>query len=174
MIKGLILHDSRGQAWIVNLFYFDFYAFSFGWFTCPRCKETFFWFPSAAWNLFLMHMLVFWWQLQMDTLQSRLDAEFLLAHMCSVKFKEWIVVLATLLRRAEVLVDLFRHDLRLWKAYSITLQSHDVFREYLDLLNMLEEQLSSVSDLTLQNGPLSWMLNETGWKIHQMWHLALC
>lgn len=39
----------------------------------------------------------------MDTLQSRLDAEFLLAHMCSVKFKEWIVVLATLLRRAEVI-----------------------------------------------------------------------
>jgi len=65
-------------------------------------KKLFFWFPSAAWNLFLMHMLVFWWQLQMDTLQSRLDAEFLLAHMCSVKFKEWIVVLATLLRRAEV------------------------------------------------------------------------
>nr|CAB3447896.1 unnamed protein product [Digitaria exilis] len=99
--------------------------------------------------------------LQMDTLQSRLDAEFLLAHMCSVKFKEWIVVLATLLRRAEVklvllvLVDLFRHDLRLWKAYSITLQSHDLFSEYLDLLNMLEEQLSSVPDLTLQNGPLS-------------------
>ncbi|GJM87070.1 hypothetical protein PR202_ga02988 [Eleusine coracana subsp. coracana] len=54
-----------------------------------------------------------------------------------------------------VLVDLFRHDLRLWKAYSITLQSHDVFREYLDLLNVLEEQLSSVSDLTLQNGQLS-------------------
>ncbi|AQK55982.1 Quinoprotein amine dehydrogenase beta chain-like [Zea mays] len=94
-------------------------------------------------------------KLQMDTLQSRLDAEFLLAHMCSVKFKEWIVVLATLLRRTEVLVDLFQHDLRLWKAYSITLQSHDVFREYLDLLNILEEQLSSVSDLTLQNGPLS-------------------
>ncbi|AQK75554.1 Quinoprotein amine dehydrogenase beta chain-like [Zea mays] len=55
----------------------------------------------------------------------------------------------------KVLVDLFRHDLRLWKAYSITLQSHDVFTEYLDLLNILEEELSSVSDLTLQNGPLS-------------------
>ncbi|KAF6162199.1 hypothetical protein GIB67_008328 [Kingdonia uniflora] len=41
-------------------------------------------------------------KLHMGTLQSRLDAEFLLAHMCSVKFKEWIVVLATLLRRAEV------------------------------------------------------------------------
>ncbi|XP_062221758.1 anaphase-promoting complex subunit 4-like isoform X2 [Phragmites australis] len=67
-------------------------------------------------------------RLQMDTLQSRLDAEFLLAHMCSVKFKEWIVVLATLLRRAEVLVDLFRHDLRLWKAYSITLQVEFVQR----------------------------------------------
>lgn len=49
-----------------------------------------------------MYLLVLWQQLQMDTLQSRLDAEFLLAHMCSVKFKEWIVVLATLLRRAEV------------------------------------------------------------------------
>ncbi|GJM87069.1 hypothetical protein PR202_ga02987 [Eleusine coracana subsp. coracana] len=34
-------------------------------------------------------------------------------------------------------------------------KSHDVFREYLDLLNVLEEQLSSVSDLTLQNGQLS-------------------
>ena len=64
-------------------------------------------------------------------------------------------MLATLLRRTEVLVDLFRHDLRLWKAYNITLQSHDVFREYLDLLNTLEEELSSVSDLTLQNRPVS-------------------
>lgn len=94
-------------------------------------------------------------KLQMDTLQSRLDAEFLLAHMCSVKFKEWIVVLATLLRRAEVLVDLFRHDLRLWNAYSITLQSHDVFREYLDLLSALEDELSSVSNLTLQQNEQS-------------------
>ncbi|RWW19232.1 hypothetical protein GW17_00016728 [Ensete ventricosum] len=50
---------------------------------------------------------IFCLQLQMDTLQSRLDAEFLLAHMCSVKFKEWIVVLATLLRRAEVLLELY-------------------------------------------------------------------
>ncbi|AQK55971.1 Quinoprotein amine dehydrogenase beta chain-like [Zea mays] len=72
-------------------------------------------------------------KLQMDTLQSRLDAEFLLAHMCSVKFKEWIVVLATLLRRTEVLVDLFQHDLRLWKAYSITLQVCDQDIFWLDL-----------------------------------------
>ncbi|CAL9202367.1 unnamed protein product [Musa hybrid cultivar] len=92
-------------------------------------------------------------KLQMDTLQSRLDAEFLLAHMCSVKFKEWIVVLATLLRRAEVLVDLFRHDLRLWTAYSRTLQSHPSFHNYLDLLDVLEEQLASVSDQDIQNGP---------------------
>lgn len=132
---------------------------------------------------YLIFLVVIEWyflyiQLQMGTLQSRLDAEFLLAHMCSVKFKEWIVVLATLLRRSEVrfafsiltlrtnspvhgsenlnaecmpkmpdskqnnfwridllssvctlllcnhqvLFDLFRHDLRLWKAYSATLQ----------------------------------------------------
>uniref|UniRef100_A0A2N9F0P2 RIC1 C-terminal alpha solenoid region domain-containing protein n=1 Tax=Fagus sylvatica TaxID=28930 RepID=A0A2N9F0P2_FAGSY len=85
--------------------------------------------------------------LQMGTLQSRLDAEFLLAHMCSVKFKEWIVVLATLLRRSEVLFDLFQHDMRLWKAYSITLQSHPAFVEYHDLLEDLEEKLSSVVNL---------------------------
>lgn len=82
-------------------------------------------------------------KLQMGTLQSRLDAEFLLSHMCSVKFKEWIVVLATLLRRSEVLIDLFRHDMRLWQAYSATLQSHPSFSEYHDLLGALGEKLSA-------------------------------
>ncbi|EPS67848.1 hypothetical protein M569_06924, partial [Genlisea aurea] len=82
-------------------------------------------------------------KLHMRTLQSRLDAEFLLAHMCSVKFKEWIVVLATLLRRSEVLFDLFRHDLRLWKAYSVTIQEHESFVEFHDLLDELEAKLSS-------------------------------
>ncbi|KAM2951229.1 hypothetical protein COP2_000754 [Malus domestica] len=81
--------------------------------------------------------------LQMGTLQSRFDAEFLMAYMCSVKFKEWIVVLATLLRRSEVLFDLFQHDMRLWKAYSITLQSHPAFTKYHDLLGDLDERLSS-------------------------------
>ncbi|TQD78825.1 hypothetical protein C1H46_035605 [Malus baccata] len=90
---------------------------------------------SASENPFIL--------LQMGTLQSRFDAEFLLAHMCSVKFKEWIVVLATLLRRSEVLFDLFQHDMRLWKAYSITLQSHPAFTEYHDLLGDLDERLSS-------------------------------
>ncbi|KAL8138535.1 hypothetical protein V2J09_004536, partial [Rumex salicifolius] len=82
-------------------------------------------------------------KLEMDTLQSRLDAEFLLAQMCSIKFKEWIVVLATLLRRSEVLVDLFQHDVRLWRAYCQTLQSQPAFVEYHDLLEDLEEKLSS-------------------------------
>ncbi|KAM7476445.1 hypothetical protein LguiB_023688 [Lonicera macranthoides] len=86
-------------------------------------------------------------KLQMGALQSRLDAEFLLAHMCSVKFKEWVVVLATLLRRSEVLFDLFRHDTRLWNAYSLTLQSHPSFIEYHDLLENLEGKLSSTANL---------------------------
>ncbi|KAI8026736.1 RAB6A-GEF complex partner protein 1 [Camellia lanceoleosa] len=86
-------------------------------------------------------------KLQMGTLQSRLDAEFLLAHMCSVKFKEWIVVLATLLRRSEVLFDLFQHDMRLWKAYSVTLESHPAFAEYQDLLEALQGKLSSMASL---------------------------
>ncbi|KAL0663186.1 hypothetical protein Bca4012_100023 [Brassica carinata] len=42
-------------------------------------------------------------KLQISELQNRLDAEFLPAQMCSVKFKEWIVVLATLLQRSESL-----------------------------------------------------------------------
>ncbi|KAH6829995.1 Quinoprotein amine dehydrogenase [Perilla frutescens var. hirtella] len=85
-------------------------------------------------------------KLHMGTLQSRLDAEFLLAHMCSVKFKEWIVVLATLLRRSEVLYDLFRHNLQLWKAYSRTIQAHEAFAEYHDLLDELDGRLSSAVD----------------------------
>ncbi|KAJ4956002.1 hypothetical protein NE237_012785 [Protea cynaroides] len=83
-------------------------------------------------------------KLQMNNLQSRLDAEFLLAHMCSVKFKEWIVILATLLRRSEVLFDLFRHDMQLWKAYMTTLQLQPAFAEYHDLLKVLEKELSSL------------------------------
>lgn len=46
-------------------------------------------------------------QLNMDELEGRQDAEFLLTHMCSVGFQEWTVVLATLLRRVEVSLYLF-------------------------------------------------------------------
>lgn len=38
----------------------------------------------------------------MDQTEGREDAEFLLGHMRAVGFQEWIVVLATLLGRAEV------------------------------------------------------------------------
>ncbi|XP_019176206.1 PREDICTED: RAB6A-GEF complex partner protein 1-like [Ipomoea nil] len=101
---------------------------------------------SARLENFALGLELIGQKLQMGTLQSRLDAEFLLSQMCSVKFKEWIVVLATLLRRSEVLFDLFHHDFRLWEAYSITLQSHPAFTEYLDLLATLEEMLSSTSN----------------------------
>ncbi|KAF3524818.1 hypothetical protein F2Q69_00049653 [Brassica cretica] len=47
-------------------------------------------------------------KLQISELQNRLDAEFLPAQMCSVKFKEWIVVLATLLQRSESTNDLLQ------------------------------------------------------------------
>lgn len=83
-------------------------------------------------------------KLDMDMLQSRLDAEFLLAHMCTVGFKEWIVVLATLLRRIEVLLDLFRGDIRLWNAYSQTLKLQSEFSQFEDLLYAIEESLGTV------------------------------
>lgn len=55
-------------------------------------------------------------------------------------------MLSTLLRHAEVLFDLFRDDMQLWKAYSSTLQSQPDFAEYKDLLNSLGEALSSVGN----------------------------
>ncbi|EOA25322.1 hypothetical protein CARUB_v10018639mg [Capsella rubella] len=94
-------------------------------------------------------------KLQMSELQNRLDAEFLLAQMCSVKFKEWIVVLATLLQRSEVLYDIFRYDLRLWKAYSMTLQSHLGFAQYHDLLQILEDKLSANAGEESNRGSIS-------------------
>lgn len=101
---------------------------------------------SARLENFASGLQIIGQKLGMELLQSRLDAEFLLAHMCTVSFKEWIVVLATLLRRAEVLFDLFRDDMRLWKAYSSTLRSQPDFSEYMDLLNSLEQGLSSVAN----------------------------
>ncbi|KAH7433091.1 hypothetical protein KP509_07G054900 [Ceratopteris richardii] len=80
-------------------------------------------------------------KLDMSVLQSRLDAEFLLAHMCTVGFKEWMVVLATLLRRIEVLLELFRGDPRLWNAYSQTLRMQSQFSEFEDLLCAIEDAL---------------------------------
>ncbi|CAL5383043.1 unnamed protein product [Camellia sinensis] len=46
-----------------------------------------------------------------------------------------------------VLFDLFQHDMRLWKAYSVTLESHLAFAEYQDLLEALQEKLSSTASL---------------------------
>jgi hypothetical protein len=80
-------------------------------------------------------------QLGMNELQGRLDAEFLLAHMRTVGFREWIVVLATLLRRSEVLLEIFHGDSRLWQAYSTTLQSQSNFVEFEDLLLLLERDM---------------------------------
>ncbi|KAI8027231.1 hypothetical protein LOK49_LG02G00320 [Camellia lanceoleosa] len=56
---------------------------------------------SARLENFALGLELIGQKLQMGTLQSRLDAEFLVVHMCSIKFKEWIVVLTTLLRRSE-------------------------------------------------------------------------
>ncbi|KAH9536131.1 hypothetical protein CY35_17G090800 [Sphagnum magellanicum] len=80
-------------------------------------------------------------KLGMNELQGRLDAEFLLAHMRTVGFREWIVVLATLLRRSEVLLEIFHGDSRLWQAYSTTLQSQSNFVEFEDLLLLLERDM---------------------------------
>lgn len=43
-------------------------------------------------------------QLDVDSPEGRLDTEFLLGHMRAVGFKEWVVVLGTLLRLPEVTI----------------------------------------------------------------------
>ena len=52
-----------------------------------------------------------------DSVAGRVDAEFLLAHMRAALCTEWVVVLATLLRRPPVLHELFAGDAVLWAAY---------------------------------------------------------
>ncbi|WZZ05461.1 hypothetical protein YC2023_091382 [Brassica napus] len=81
----------------------------------------------------------------MIELQNRLDAEFLPAQMCSVKFKEWIAVL----------YDIFRSVLRLWKAYSMMTFSHLWLAQYHDLLQILEEKLSATPREGSSRGSIS-------------------
>ncbi|CAI5978654.1 unnamed protein product [Closterium sp. NIES-64] len=80
-------------------------------------------------------------------LQSRLDAEFLLAHVRTVGFHEWTVVLATLLQRSEVLAELFQNDMKLWTAYVRALKAQPNASQYDELLAAVER------DLTAHLGP---------------------
>ncbi|KAG0587383.1 hypothetical protein KC19_2G160700 [Ceratodon purpureus] len=91
---------------------------------------------------FASALLVIGQNLCVEELEGFQDAQFLLSHMRTVGFQEWIVVLATLLRQVEVLVETFQGDSRLWLAYSQTLQGSPIFaEEYRDLLVALEHEL---------------------------------
>ncbi|CAM6095693.1 unnamed protein product [Calypogeia fissa] len=87
-------------------------------------------------------------KLDVDTPEGRLDTEFLLGHMRAVGFKEWVVVLGTLLRFPEVLLELFRRDVRLWEAYSKTIQSQENYLEFEEFLLALEQDLASTHEIT--------------------------
>ncbi|GJP42311.1 hypothetical protein CLOM_g1893 [Closterium sp. NIES-68] len=89
-------------------------------------------------------------------LQSRLDAEFLLAHVRTVGFHEWTVVLATLLQRSEVLAELFQNDMKLWTAYVRALKAQPNASQYDELLAAVER------DLTAHLGPDHSTLSSTG------------
>ena len=95
---------------------------------------------KAEWGSLFGWGLVAGWQLGADK-QSRSDAEFLLAHFRSAGFSDWTVVLATLLRRVEVLLDLFHDDQKLWAAYRSTMQSYG--GQYNDVVLALEAELHS-------------------------------
>jgi len=73
-------------------------------------------------------------------LHAKLDAEYLLAHFRAVGCTEWVVVLATLLQRTQLLLELFETDKDLWQAYRRSLQQQEG-GVYAELLSKLEEQL---------------------------------
>ncbi|KAL3686109.1 hypothetical protein R1sor_004131 [Riccia sorocarpa] len=87
-------------------------------------------------------------KLDVELAEGRQDAEFLLGQMRTVGFKEWVVVLATLLRHSEMLLEIFRGDTRLWDAYSKTLQTQDNFLEYEDFLLTLEQDLGITREIS--------------------------
>ncbi|KAK3260394.1 hypothetical protein CYMTET_30647 [Cymbomonas tetramitiformis] len=77
-----------------------------------------------------------------ERLAGRLEAEFLLAHMRAAGCTEWVVVLATLLQRKQLLLELFQDDRVLWRAYSRTLQGKAFSRLYSKLLAALESDMN--------------------------------
>eukprot|EP00898_Chlorokybus_atmophyticus_P004519 jgi/Chlat1/5068/Chrsp33S08959 len=78
-----------------------------------------------------------------DSPEMRHDAEVLLAHMRAVGCTEWVVVLATLLHRNQLLLELFQGDRQLWRAYAQTIESEFPEESYLGLLRSLEHDLAS-------------------------------
>lgn len=55
---------------------------------------------------------------------------------------EWVVVLATLLQRTQLLLELFETDTGLWQAYNRSLQQQEDGL-YSDLVVKLQEKLGS-------------------------------
>lgn len=127
--------ELRDLVAFVKATHFDFTAFLY----TERGK-------AARLDDFASALLVVGQKLNLDESEGHLGAEFLLTHMCTVGFQEWIVVLATLLRRVEVLFETFQGDSRLWQAYSHTLQGSPMFaEEYKELLAALENKMSDTN-----------------------------
>eukprot|EP00850_Spirogloea_muscicola_P003181 SM000012S25443 [mRNA] locus=s12:1087565:1095716:- [translate_table: standard] len=80
-------------------------------------------------------------KLRTNSPRARLDAEFVLNHMRAASFHEWTIVLATLLQRIEILLELFRSDLKLFRAFSTTLLAQANAAQYKDMLSVLETEL---------------------------------
>ncbi|KAG0592660.1 hypothetical protein KC19_1G270900 [Ceratodon purpureus] len=67
---------------------------------------------AARLDGFASALLLIGQKLCVDELEGFQDAEFLLSHLRTVGFQEWVVVLTTLLRQVEVLVETFQGDNR--------------------------------------------------------------
>ncbi|XP_024394918.1 uncharacterized protein [Physcomitrium patens] len=103
--------ELRKLVAFINATHFDFNAFL-------RTERG----TAARLEDFASALLTAGQKLFIRELESFQELEFLLSHMRTVGFQEWIALLATLLRQVEVLVETFQGDKRVWLAYKHTLQ----------------------------------------------------
>jgi hypothetical protein len=69
--------------------------------------------------------------------------------------REWTLIFSTVLRRQDVLLEVFQADAKVWGAYSRTLRAQPNAHQYEDLLNDLERQLGAAHINGSTNGQLS-------------------
>jgi hypothetical protein len=69
--------------------------------------------------------------------------------------REWTLIFSTVLRRQDVLLEVFQADAKVWGAYNRTLRAQPNAHRYEDLLNDLERQLGAAHMNGSTNGQLS-------------------
>ena len=73
--------------------------------------------------------------------------------------REWTLIFSTVLRRQDILLEVFQADAKVWGAYSRTLRAQPNAHQYEEFLKDLEKQLGMATPNGATNGPRSPMKN---------------